>query len=129
MVAAHARPANWSSWHSLSTVNARRSIPEGTRVFRGPGRIRACAANALGSWSGPQLDRIRPDAISVLQRLAEWFEDYNTIHPHSGLRMRSPREFIAAQHQRAARECCVPGSHRCSILLSHNLSLLIRAPR
>jgi transposase InsO family protein len=39
----------------------------------------------------------RPDAISVLHRLAEWFEDYNTIHPHSGLRMRSPREFIAAQ--------------------------------
>jgi len=39
----------------------------------------------------------RPDAISVLQRLAEWFDDYNTIHPHSGLRMRSPREFIAEQ--------------------------------
>ncbi|WP_188973681.1 integrase core domain-containing protein, partial [Neoroseomonas lacus] len=39
----------------------------------------------------------RPDAISVLQRLAGRFEDYNTIHPHSGLRMRSPREFIAAQ--------------------------------
>ena len=39
----------------------------------------------------------RPDAISVLQRLPAWFEDYNTVHPHSGLRMRSPREFIADQ--------------------------------
>ena len=39
----------------------------------------------------------RPDAISVMQRLDEWFEDYNTVHPHSGLRMRSPREFIAEQ--------------------------------
>jgi transposase InsO family protein len=39
----------------------------------------------------------RPDAISALQRLAKWIEDYNTIHPHSGLRVRSPREFIAAQ--------------------------------
>jgi len=39
----------------------------------------------------------RPDAISVMQRLADWFEDYNAVHPHSGLRMRSPREFIAAQ--------------------------------
>jgi putative transposase len=39
----------------------------------------------------------RPDAVSVLQRLAEWFEDHNTVHPHSGLRMRSPREFIASQ--------------------------------
>jgi len=39
----------------------------------------------------------RPDAISVLQQIPVWFEDYNTVHPHSGLRMRSPREFIALQ--------------------------------
>ena len=39
----------------------------------------------------------RPDAISVLQQLPAWFEDYNAIHPHSGLRMLSPREFIAQQ--------------------------------
>lgn len=39
----------------------------------------------------------RPDAISVLHRMTEWFEDYNTVHPHRGLRMRSPREFIAEQ--------------------------------
>ena len=39
----------------------------------------------------------RPDAISVLQPLPTWFEDYNNIHPHSGLRMRSPREFIDSQ--------------------------------
>ena len=29
----------------------------------------------------------RPDAITVLQHLTAWFEDYNTAHPHSGLRM------------------------------------------
>ncbi len=28
-----------------------------------------------------------------------WFEDYNENHPHSGLKMRSPREFIRAQTQ------------------------------
>jgi putative transposase len=39
----------------------------------------------------------RPDAISVLQQLSAWFDDYNTVHPHSGLRMQSPREFIAQQ--------------------------------
>jgi transposase InsO family protein len=44
----------------------------------------------------------KPDAISVLQRLPEWFQDYNTIQPHSGLRMRSPREFIAAQSETQA---------------------------
>jgi transposase InsO family protein len=39
----------------------------------------------------------RPDAIAVLQQLPAWFEDYNAVHPHSGLRMLSPREFIASQ--------------------------------
>jgi transposase InsO family protein len=39
----------------------------------------------------------RPDALTVLQQLSTWFEDYNAVHPHSGLRMLSPREFIASQ--------------------------------
>lgn len=38
-----------------------------------------------------------PDAASVLALIGAWFDDYNTNHPHSGLKMRSPREFIAAQ--------------------------------
>lgn len=36
----------------------------------------------------------RPDAQTVLAQLAGWFEDYNERHPHKGLRMKSPREFI-----------------------------------
>jgi len=32
-------------------------------------------------------------AESVLNQLAEWFEDYNERAPHRALRMRSPREF------------------------------------
>jgi hypothetical protein len=46
----------------------------------------------------------RPDAISVLQQLPAWFDDYNAVHPHSGLRMLSPREFIA--HQSATQAAC-----------------------
>lgn len=38
-----------------------------------------------------------PDAKTVLDQIARWFEDYNDNHPHSGLRMRSPREFRRAQ--------------------------------
>ncbi len=38
-----------------------------------------------------------PDAAAVLELIAGWFEDHNDNHPHSGLKMRSPREFIAAQ--------------------------------
>lgn len=39
----------------------------------------------------------RPDALAVLRQLPAWFEDYNASHPHSGLRMLSPREFIASR--------------------------------
>jgi len=38
-----------------------------------------------------------PDAHTVLGLIGAWIEDYNENHPHSGLKMRSPREFIAAQ--------------------------------
>ena len=41
----------------------------------------------------------RPDALTVLAQLPGWIEDYNENHPHSGLRMRSPREFIRSQAQ------------------------------
>ncbi|KYQ99230.1 integrase [Serratia plymuthica] len=33
------------------------------------------------------------DAASVLEKLAEWMEDYNNWHPYKGLKMRSPREY------------------------------------
>jgi transposase InsO family protein len=38
-----------------------------------------------------------PDAQTVLGLIGGWIEDYNENHPHSGLKMRSPREFIVAQ--------------------------------
>lgn len=36
----------------------------------------------------------RPDARTVLSQLPKWFEDYNEVHPHKSLRLKSPREFI-----------------------------------
>jgi len=39
----------------------------------------------------------RPDAATVLAQLERWFDDYNESHPHKGLKMKSPREFIRAQ--------------------------------
>jgi transposase InsO family protein len=36
----------------------------------------------------------RPNAISTINQLAEWFNDYNEMAPHKALRMLSPREFI-----------------------------------
>lgn len=40
-----------------------------------------------------------PDGQTALRQIAGWIDDYNEIHPHSALRMRSPREFIRAQTQ------------------------------
>jgi putative transposase len=40
-----------------------------------------------------------PNAVTALGKIAGWFEDYNENHPHSGLKMRSPREFIRAKTQ------------------------------
>jgi transposase InsO family protein len=38
-----------------------------------------------------------PDAPAALRQIAGWVADYNETHPHSPLRMRSPRAFIRAQ--------------------------------
>lgn len=42
--------------------------------------------------------RVTPlrDASTVLGLVSAWIEDYNAVHPHSALRMRSPAEFRAA---------------------------------
>jgi putative transposase len=42
-----------------------------------------------------------PDVRTVIKSLPVWFDHY-TVHPHSALRSRSPREFIAAQSNREA---------------------------
>jgi len=42
----------------------------------------------------------RPDAAAVLRQLNDWFEHYNTIHPHKALKYRSPREFRASVKHR-----------------------------
>ena len=38
-----------------------------------------------------------PDAETALRLIDGWIEDYNEIHPHSALKMASPRQFIRAQ--------------------------------
>ena len=37
-----------------------------------------------------------PDAVTALGLVAGWIDDYNTVHPHSALAMRSPAKFRAA---------------------------------
>jgi len=44
----------------------------------------------------------RPDAKTVRSQLPKWFEDYNEMHPHKALQLKSPREFIRSLPQPAA---------------------------
>lgn len=37
---------------------------------------------------------VLPDAETVIAFLPSWLEDYNEVHPHSGLKFLSPREFL-----------------------------------
>lgn len=37
---------------------------------------------------------VLPDANTILAKFPGWIEDYCEVHPHSGLKFRSPREFI-----------------------------------
>ena len=39
------------------------------------------------------------DAKTVMALLPLWFEDYNNYHPHKGLKMRSPRDFMVMQNK------------------------------
>ena len=43
----------------------------------------------------------RPDATALLAELDRWFEDYNEMHPHRALGMRSPRQFVRARQPAA----------------------------
>ena len=33
-----------------------------------------------------------PDAKTILEKIPEWFQDYDEYHPHKGLKMQSPRQ-------------------------------------
>lgn len=37
---------------------------------------------------------ILPDADTIMALLPQWIDDYCEVHPHSGLKFRSPREFL-----------------------------------
>ncbi len=42
-----------------------------------------------------------PNAETVLSLIADWIEDYNENHPHSGLKWKAPREVIRAKTETA----------------------------
>jgi len=45
------------------------------------------------------------DAITAMEQLLRWFEDYNENYPYKGLKMMSPREYIKLMN--SDEECSV----------------------
>jgi putative transposase len=43
-----------------------------------------------------------PDAATAIAAIPVWMDDYNSVHPHSRLGYRSPREYLRAMSQPAA---------------------------
>jgi putative transposase len=46
-----------------------------------------------------------PEVVTVMENLPLWFDDYNENHPHKGLKMMSPREYIKLSNE--VKECPV----------------------
>ena len=66
---------------------------------------------------------ILPDAETVIALLPAWFEDYNEVHPHSGLKFLSPREFLRLVCLAQPATCPVKrGAHQ-SVRLGVSLAL------
>ncbi|MCW0355524.1 hypothetical protein NB716_004318 [Pantoea ananatis] len=60
-----------------------------------------CCDREVISWSATTggidgiivQDLLTESAETVMEKLAEWMEDYNDWHPYKGLKMQSPREY------------------------------------
>ena len=87
---------NGSAYIAKDTADTARAL--GLRLLFTP--VRSPESNGMAEAFVKTLKRdyarvtILPDANIILALLPGWIEDYCEIHPHSGLKFRSPREFI-----------------------------------
>ena len=64
---------------------------------------------------------ILPDADTILAKLPDWIEDYCEVHPHSGLKFRSPSGVHATE--RLTQPANLSGETGCTPL--HNEKVLV----
>lgn len=87
---------NGSAYIAAETANTARAL--GLALLFTP--VRSPESNGMSEAFVKTLKRdyasvsILPDADTILALLPDWIEDYCEVHPHSGLKFRSPREFI-----------------------------------
>lgn len=87
---------NGSAYIPRDTADTARAL--GLRLLFTP--VRSPQSNGMSEAFVKTLKRdyariaILPDASTILALLPDWIEDYCEVHPHSGLKFSSPREFI-----------------------------------
>ena len=87
---------NGSAYTARETANTARAL--GLTLLLTP--VRSPESNGMSEAFVKTLKRhyasitILPDAATILRLLPAWIEDYCEVHPHSGLKFRSPREFL-----------------------------------
>ncbi|KQS85280.1 integrase [Methylobacterium sp. Leaf361] len=95
-------PVEWLSDNGSAYIakeTAQTAAALGLRLLFTP--VRSPQSNGIAEAFVKTLKRdyarlaILVDAETVMRLLPAWFEDYNTFHPHSGLRMLSPREYLS----------------------------------
>ena len=96
-----ARPVEWlsdngSAYIAKDTLDTATAL--GLKLYFTP--VRSPESNGIAEAFVKTFKRdyarlsILPDAETVIALLPAWFEDYNEVHPHSGLKFLSPREFL-----------------------------------
>lgn len=87
---------NGSAYIAKDTADIARAL--GLKLLFTP--VRSPESNGMSESFVKTLKRdyarlhVLTDADAILAMLPDWIEDYCEVHPHSGLKFRSPREFI-----------------------------------
>lgn len=87
---------NGSAYIAKDTADMARAL--GLKLLFTP--VRSPESNGMSESFVKTLKRdyarlhVLTDADAILAMLPDWIEDYCEVHPHSGLKFRSPREFI-----------------------------------
>ena len=87
---------NGSAYIAKGTADMARAL--GLKLLFTP--VRSPESNGMSESFVKTLKRdyarlhVLTDADAILAMLPDWIEDYCEVHPHSGLKFRSPREFI-----------------------------------
>lgn len=98
-MSAHCRQWSHCHWHNCCTADATRTFASSLGFIVCTTPVRSPESNGMAESFVKTFKRDYvyvndlPDAVSVMEKMAEWIEDYNNLHPHKRLNMKSPREY------------------------------------